>query len=315
MQEKLLDLFHRSSAISFLKGTKRSTQALKTLKIETKIASGFARAAATASIREIDPTDSQTWEFSGFSQSGEDGIIDYLCSRMTERNRFFFEIGSADGLENCTAWLALARGYGGVMVDGNAQLVEECRQMVDGRIWNVYVVNLMVDTENVESLMKMCPYNDPDVFVIDIDGIDYYILKSILALGYRPKVIAAEYNSVFGPERSVTVPYRKTFSRWADHASGLFYGASISALRKLLNEYGYSFITVTSMGVNAFFIDSKAFPRGFTDHIKGIDFRDNLGDLNEATRAFKDAIGTLRVPKRDWHSQQELIKSLPVAEV
>lgn len=312
MKEKLSSLFDRSTDIPFLKPAKQSVQKLK---LETQIASRFARAAATAPLREIDPTDPQTWEFSGFSQFGEDGIIDYLCSRMTARNRFFFEIGSANGVENCTAWLALARGYGGVMVDGSSQLIEECRQMVDDRIWNVYVVNLMVDVENVHSLMRMCPYNDPDIFVIDIDGIDYYILKEVLTLDYRPKVIVVEYNSVFGPERSVTVPYRKLFNRWAEHSSGLFYGASISALRKLLNEHGYTFITVTSSGINAFFIDSNMFPRAFADHVRGIEFRDNLGDLNGATRPFKDASGAFKVPMRDWRSQQELIKNLPVVEV
>ena len=312
MKEKLSFLFDKSINIPFLKRSKRSG---KILTLEAQIAARLARAAATAPIREIDPTDPQTWEFSGFSQFGEDGIIDYLCSRMTARNRFFFEIGSANGLENCTAWLALARGYGGVMVDGSARLTEECQQMVDDRIWNVYVVNLMVDVENIQSLMKMCPYNDPDIFVIDIDGIDYYILKRILTLGYRPKVIVAEYNSVFGPERSVTVPYRKSFNRWAEHSSGLFYGASVRGWRKLLNEYGYSFVTVTSSGINAFFINSNMFPPAFCDHVHGIEFRDNLGDSNGATRPFKDVSGALNVPKRDWQSQQELIKNLPLVDI
>jgi hypothetical protein len=312
MKETISFLLDRSTQIPFLKSAKRSFQALK---IETTISSRFARAAATAPLREIDATDPQTWEFSGFSQSGEDGIIDYLCSRMTAHNRFFFEIGSANGLENCTAWLALARGYGGVMVDGSSQLTEQCRQMLNDRLWNVYVANLMVDLENVESLMKMCPYDDPDIFAIDIDGIDYYILKSILALGYRPKVIVAEYNSVFGPKRSVTVPYRKSFNRWSDHASGLFYGVSISALRKLLNQYGYKFVTVTSSGINAFFINPSVFPQMFVDRIRGIEFRDNLGDLNGATRPFRDATGALTLAKRDWRSQQELIKNLPTVEI
>jgi len=72
---------------------------------------------------------------------------------------------------------------------------------------------------------------------------------------------------------------------------------------------------VTSSGINAFFIDSSAFPPAFADQVHGIDFRDNLGDLNGATRPLKDVSGALIVPKRDWHLQQELIKHLAVVEI
>ena len=283
-------------------------------KIESKLTSALARAAATASIRNPDATDPLTWEFAGFSQHGEDGIIDFLCSKMTERNRFFFEIGSANGLENCTAWLAVARTYGGVMVEGDSKLANEGRKMIEGRLWNVYMVNLMVNTENVVALMKMCPYKDPDVFVIDIDGIDYYVLKAVLDLGYHPKIIVVEYNSAFGPERSVTVPYRPEFSR-SEHPSGLFYGVSISAWRKLLNQHGYKFLTVESSGTNAFFLDPNAFPDEFVEPLRGIDFRDNLGDRNSATSPYKDATGSLVLARRDWRSQMEQLKDVEPVEI
>src|SRR3979411_658780 len=64
----------------------------------TRIGSALARAAATAPLRIINPKEPRTWEFSGFSQHGEDGIIDYLCSQLLRPNRFFFEIGAGDGL-------------------------------------------------------------------------------------------------------------------------------------------------------------------------------------------------------------------------
>ncbi len=73
--------------------------------------------------------------------------------------------------------------------------------MIDERVWNVHVIERMVDQENVSGLMKLCPYKDPDVFIIDIDGIDYYVLRRILELGFRPKTVVAEYNSAFGPDR------------------------------------------------------------------------------------------------------------------
>ena len=144
------------------------------------MATAFSRAAATAATRVIDPGDPISWEFSGFSQHGEDGIIDYLCSRLKERNQYFFEIGSADGLQNCSAWLAFARGYAGVMVEGNPDLSACCRTVLEGRAWNIEAVNLMVDRDNISGLLKMCPHRDPDVFIIDIDGIDYYVAREVL---------------------------------------------------------------------------------------------------------------------------------------
>jgi hypothetical protein len=282
---------------------------------DVRIAAALSRAAATAAIRSIDPTNPVTWEFAGFSQHGEDGIVDYLCSCMVLRNRFFFEIGSADGLENCTAWLAHARGYGGVMVEGDPVLLERCRKSLDGRIWNVHAVNLMVDAENISSLMKLCPHRDLDVFVLDIDSIDYYVMKRVLELGFRPKLIVVEYNSSFGPDRAVTVPYKQGFSRWEAHPTGLFYGVSIAAWRSLLGQHRYSFVTVETSGINAFFLDPAAFPDEFMSTVQGTSFLDNIGDLNGATCPYKDASGDLVLPLRDWKRQLELLADANFVEV
>jgi hypothetical protein len=290
-------------------------RSLLLLETETRMATAFSRAAATAAARVLDPTDPVSWEFTGFSQHGEDGVIDYLCSRLKERNRFFFEIGSADGLENCTAWLAFARGYGGVMVEGNPVLSGRCRAMLEGRVWNVQAVNLMVDKDNISRLMKMCPAREPDVFIIDIDGIDYYVAEEVLELGFRPKIFVAEYNSSFGPERAVTIPYRPTFSRWESHPTGLHYGASIAAWRALLGRYGYRFVSVESSGTNAFFLDPARFPDGFADALRGVAFRDNNGDLNGATRPYRDDRGDLVVPDRDWRSQLGRLEDAKLVEV
>jgi len=66
------------------------------LELQVRISSALSRAAATAPLRLIDPLRPLTWEFNGFSEHGEDGIIDYLCSQITTPNRFFFEIGAVE---------------------------------------------------------------------------------------------------------------------------------------------------------------------------------------------------------------------------
>jgi hypothetical protein len=42
-----------------------------------RMATAYSRAAATAATRVVEATDPISWEFAGFSQHGEDGIIDY----------------------------------------------------------------------------------------------------------------------------------------------------------------------------------------------------------------------------------------------
>ena len=61
--------------------------------------------------RKMIKTDPQSWEFSGFSQNGEDGILHMLRSQLLRSNRYFAEIGSADGVENNTSWMAVAEKY------------------------------------------------------------------------------------------------------------------------------------------------------------------------------------------------------------
>jgi hypothetical protein len=48
-----------------------------------------------------------------------------------------------------------------------------------------------------------------DLLPIDIDG--YWVLEAIEAV--QPRELILEYNSIFGPDRSRTIPYDPAFSR------------------------------------------------------------------------------------------------------
>ncbi|HSB19970.1 MAG TPA: hypothetical protein VLD85_08190, partial [Anaeromyxobacteraceae bacterium] len=54
-----------------------------------RIAIALARGGAMMQARRIDLSRPGTWEFSGFSQNGEDGILDVLRSQLTSSNRYF----------------------------------------------------------------------------------------------------------------------------------------------------------------------------------------------------------------------------------
>lgn len=293
---------------------KETLHAVNRVELNNRISLALARASATAPLRNIEPGNPLSWEFCGFSQHGEDGIVDYLCSCLSSSNRFFFEIGAADGIENCTAWLAYAKGYGGVWVEGNPTLSAMAREAVHGKNWAVHCINCFVDQDAVPKLLKMCPVSDPDVFSLDIDSIDYFIGKRVLELGIRPKICVVEYNSAFGPEQCLTVPYLRGFDRWTQQ-SDLYYGCSVGAWRQLFAKYGYQFVTVERSGTNAFFVDPGAFPTGFAKRIAGMSFRDNQGDQNSFTAPRRDESNDLVLPRREWQGQFSVLRKLPLVDV
>lgn len=240
-----------------------------------RIIIALSKGGAMMHARDINLTQPSTWEFSGFSQNGEDGILDVLRKNLSNSNRYFVEIGAADGIENNTGWILIAERYNGIMIDGNPKLVERANRMVTGYSIGAECHNMFVTRESVKNIKRMAIHDDPDVFSLDIDGNDYYIAKSILDNGFRPKIFVVEYNSVYGPNRSMTIKYKADFAFKSEHKTQLYYGVSISGWRKLFKEYGYRFVTVDRNGVNGFFVDPQFYDDVFLDNLCGLDFVEN----------------------------------------
>lgn len=235
----------------------------------------LSKGAAMMQARNIDPRQPSTWEFSGFSQNGEDGIIDVLRKKLTSSNRYFIEIGAADGIENNSGWLLVAEKYNGLMIEGSAKLVERARRTVVGFSIGAECHNMFVTKESVRDIRALAFHYDPDVFSLDIDGNDYYIAQSILDNGFRPKIFVVEYNSVYGAERSITIEYRSDFVFTDAHPTHLYYGVSIAGWRRFFDKNGYRFVTVDRNGVNGFFVDPKHFDESFLDGVCGLEFAEN----------------------------------------
>lgn len=261
----------------------------------------LSKAAATIPLRKIDPSNPSSWEFSGFSQNGEDGIIDYLLTRINKPNRYFIEIGSANGLENNTSWLAIARRYSGLMVESNEKLLRLCKLMMQSLNIGIECRCLFLNKENVKQFLGYALHNEPDVFSLDIDGNDYYVAKPLLELGLRPKIFVVEYNSAFGPEKSITIKYEENFYYHKAHRSGLYYGVSVKGWKKLFESFGYRFVTVDLNGTNCFFIDPEYFDRDFVNNLKGLEFQENFYQLNKF--------------KFSWDKQFKLIENMDYEKI
>ena len=244
----------------------------------SRVQVGMARAAATAPVRRLDPADPDTWEFSAFSAAGEDGIVDYLTRRMRDPEYTFLEIGASDGVANNTAWLAIGRKWPGVMVDADGPSVRRARATLAWFNPLVDVLELLVTGENVDRVLAATRTLRPDVFSLDVDGVDYYIAASLFDRGLRPRLCVVEYNSAFGPERRCTVsPALVGAGR-----ERFYYGVSIAGWRSFFSGRGYRFVGVERTGVNAFFADAGSFDEAFLDGLRGHEFRENLAQLRRA---------------------------------
>jgi hypothetical protein len=266
-----------------------------------RIAIALSKGGAMMHARKIDLKEPSTWEFSGFSQNGEDGIIDVLRDQLINCNRYFIEIGSSDGLENNTSWLAVAEKYSGIMVEGNPKLVERARRMLLRYSIGLECRNMFITKDSINDLKTIAFHEDPDLFSLDIDGNDFYIAKSILDGGFRPKIFVVEYNSVYGPDRSLTVKYRDDFVFTTAHSTQLYYGVSIAGWRNFFASHNYKFVTVDRNGVNAFFVDPEYFSSEFLGNIKQLEFAENRYQLTK-----------FRIPSNEQFSLIESQKFIPI---
>lgn len=238
-----------------------------------------ARGALNAATRKVDPHKTQTWEFTAFSQNGEDGIIDQLTSFIKAPNRYFIEIGASDGLENNSAYLAFVRKYNGIMVEGNSLKARSAKGYLQSLNWGVKYLNWFITQDTVEALKAECLHLDPDFISIDIDGNDYYIARALVGTGLRPKIVCVEYNSAYGPTRSITIKYDSAFDYTKAHPSRLYYGVSIAGWRRFFEQQGYEFVTVDRNGVNAFFVDPEAVDTEFLDGLERLEFHENFAQI------------------------------------
>lgn len=244
-----------------------------------RIAIALAKGGASRAARQVDLVDPRTWEFSGFSQNGEDGIIDVLRGQLKHSNRYVVEIGAAEGTENNSSWLLTTAGYEGLMIEGDPRQSARARRNVARYSIGSECVSMFVTLGTIDAILAKIVYPDPDVFSLDIDGNDYHIANALFDSAFRPKIVSVEYNSAFGPERSVASQYRDDFRRTTAHTSHLYYGVSVGAWKTFFACRGYRFVTVDSNGVNAFFVDPTLFDAAFLDSVQRLPFAENRYQL------------------------------------
>ena len=212
-----------------------------------------------------------------FSQNGEDGIIDYLVHKLKVDKKNFVEIGVGNYRESNTRFLYNRYHPKGLIIDYIDDMKKKVTKHVNFWKGDLRICNQKIDADNIlDILNKNCDY-EIDFFSIDIDSIDYWIIKKLK--NDISKIFVAEYNPVFGAELEVTVPNISGFERSKYHYSYLCYGMSLKALINLMDQKGYYFIGTNLQKINAFFILKEFKKEVFFKNIK-IKSLDNYTNSN-----------------------------------
>lgn len=244
----------------------------------------------------------QETEFKVFSQWGDDGIIQYLVNYLDIDNKTFVEFGVEDYLESNTRFLLVNNNWSGLIMDGSGSHISKIKN--DEMYWKYDLIakNAFITAENINQLIAEEDINGRiGLLHIDIDGNDYWIWKALKIV--EPIIMIVEFNSVFGYERAITIPYKDDFTRTSEHFSNLYAGSSILSLCDLAEEKGYAFIGCNSAGNNAYFVRNE-----FLKDLKPLTAKEGYVESKfRESRGDNGKLSYLRNEKR-----LEIIKGLPV---
>lgn len=200
-------------------------------------------------------------EFKVFSQWKDDGIIQFLVDYLDIDSKTFVEFGVENYTEANTRFLLMNNNWTGLIMDGSESNIQSAKEHEIYWKYNLTALTAFITKENINTLIKDQGFEgELGLLHIDIDGNEYWVWDAITVVS--PVVVIVEYNSVFGPDKSWTIPYKTDFYRGDGHYSGLYFGVSVSALCDLAEKKGYTFIGCNSNGNNAYFVRN--------DKIKGL---------------------------------------------
>lgn len=197
-------------------------------------------------------------EFRVFSQFGDDGIIQYIITRldlpMAERR--FIEFGVENYRESNTRFLLLNDNWRGLVMDGSQENISSIQSEQIYWRHDLTALARFITRENIDPIIQEAGFSRRiGILSIDVDGNDYWIWEAISSID--PAVVIVEYNGIFGAREAVTIPYQKEFLRQNVHYSYLYWGTSLRALSHLATRKGYAWIGCNSAGNNAYFVRNQ----------------------------------------------------------
>jgi hypothetical protein len=231
----------------------RIERVIRDLKQNVDLVPSLVRKLYLAGVQLDPPYDLQAERFSFSSQNDEDGLVLAIFKRIGATNRKFVELGCGMNGGN-SGFLASELGWHGLMVDARDDAIRKIVVRFTGHL--VTARHQRLTREDVNAFITESGFGgELDLLSIDIDGVDYWVWEALTACS--PRLVALEYNWLFGAERAVTVPYSAEFDVNAV-GNRSYHGASLAALVHLGRRKGYRLIA--SERVNAFFLRNDVAP-------------------------------------------------------
>ena len=257
-------------------------------------------------LESLDKLELQNNEFQVFSQWGEDGIVQMLLRHIEIPNKIFIEFGVENYTESNTRFLLVNDNWAGLVIDGSPENISYIKQ--DSIYWqrNIKAVQAFIDRDNINKIIaENGVKGEIGILSIDIDGNDYWVWEAIDVV--NPAIVIIEYNSRFGKDKALTIPYDPHFVRSKAHYSMLYAGASLKALYNLGKLKGYSFVGCNSVGNNAFFVRQDLKPAT----IKELTVEE--GYVVSQFRESRDEQGNLSY--LSWDEGSKMLSSLPLVNL
>jgi hypothetical protein len=191
-----------------------------------------------------------------YSQTGEEGVLEAIFAAIGPARGCLVDIGAGDGISLSNTLFFLERGWYGARFDANYATDEE---------FTLYQER--ITAENICDVIGK--YNVPrefDLLSLDIDGIDWWVLRSLLRV-YSPRVFVCELNNSLSATDPLAVVYDPEFIWTPDD----YFGASLGAYRMLAESRGYALVHCQPW--NAFFVRRELLPQGVEPQVTWAPFR------------------------------------------
>jgi hypothetical protein len=190
------------------------------------------------------------YQYNIYSQYGEDGIINYIRSRI-KLNKSCLEVGAGDGIKFSNTRRLLELKYKCIYIESDnfkfQLLKKNLNKEKKARLFNFKISFKGKNSlDNFFRLHKISPIIG--ILSIDIDSYDYYVLKYLKYV--KPQLIVIEYNNSLPND----IEYH-------DSQSQLFLRHNLKSLEILAKKKGY--VLIASTTTNAFLLKKNLFNKKY----------------------------------------------------
>lgn len=203
-------------------------------------------------------------------QWGEQGVIDGILESLGEGRKFFVEFGAGDGKNlPLTCDRLIKSGWTGLLIEKDEEtakaLASNYHNETNSRQVSVCNQEITVDGEHsLGNTLKNFGNAAPDVLVIDVDSIDYYIWRAsagsvrarIVCIEHYDTVATVRNDKVSNPVLDDEVP---AIERCGDVEDGFRIQAGREAIRLLGESMGYSLVWRNR--INSIFVVNEEYPK------------------------------------------------------